>query len=83
MFQIKGKRFRRQLDLVFTARVIISMIVASNILMFLLERNDYKSKEDVLFALELVTFPKSVQLVLSPVIVKELGIIIEVLSNKV
>ena len=55
------------------------MIVASNILMFLLERNNYKSKEDVLFALELVTFPKSVQLVLSPIIIAEgLDIIIEV-----
>ena len=45
------------------------MIVASNILMFLLEGNTYKSKEDVLFALELVTFLKNVQLVLSPVII--------------
>ena len=60
MFRIKGRRFGRQLDLVFTAKVIILMIVASNILMFLLGRNNYKSKEDVLFALELVTFPKSV-----------------------
>ena len=47
--------------------------------MFLLEKNNYKSKEDALFALELVTFSKSVQLVLSPVItVKGLDIIIEV-----
>ena len=45
------------------------MIVASNILMFLLERNNYKSKEDALFALEMVTFPKRVQIVLSPVII--------------
>ena len=79
MFRIERRRFGRQLDLVITARVIILMIVASNILMFLLERNNYKSKEDVLFVLELVTFPKSVQLVLSPVIiVKRLDIIIEV-----
>ena len=55
------------------------MIIASNILMFLLERNNYKSKEDALFALELVTFLKSIELVLSPVItVQGLDIIIEV-----
>ena len=59
------------------------MIDASNILMCLLERNNYKSKEDALFALELVTFSKSVQLALSPVInVKELDIIIEVFVQK-
>ena len=47
--------------------------------MFLRERNGYKIKEDALFVLELVTFPKSVQLVLSPVIiVKGLDIIIEI-----
>ena len=59
------------------------MIVASSTLMFLLERNNYKSKEDALFALELVTFSKSVQLVLSPVItVKGLDIIIEVFFQR-
>ena len=47
--------------------------------MFLPERNSYKSKEDILFALKLVMFPKSIQLILGLVnIVKGLDIIIEV-----
>ena len=37
--------------------------------MCLLEGNNYKSTEDALFALGLVMFPKSVQLVLSPVFI--------------
>ena len=54
-------------------------VAASNIPMCLLERNNYKRKDDALFALELVMFPKSVQLVLSfVIIVKGLYIIIEV-----
>ena len=59
------------------------MIVASSRLMCLLERSNYKSKEGALFALELVMFPKSVQLVLIPVIIaKGLNIIIEVLIQQ-
>jgi len=38
------------------------MIAVPNILMFMKGRNNYKSKEDVLFVLELAMFLKSVQM---------------------
>ena len=78
MFQIKGRRVGKQLDLVFILKVIISMTVVNSTVMCLLEGNNYKGKEDVLFALKLVIFQKSVQLILSPVIIVKWLDIIEV-----
>lgn len=54
------------------------MTVVNSIVICLLEGNNYKGKEDVLFALKLVIFQKSVQLILSPVIIVKWLDIIEV-----
>ena len=58
------------------------MIVVNSTVMCLLERNNYKNKEDVLFALKLVIFPKIAQLNLSPVIFVKWLDIIEVFAQQ-